>query len=222
MDAMVQMPDKFIQLSCVDPPYGIGYDTQAMSGANTQYGVALGKKKDYGKSNWDEVIPDKLYFSELFRVSKHQIIWGGNYFIDHLISTKSWCFWYKRTNGQFSDGELAWTSFDIPLRVFDFLWNGMMQGDMKNKEDRIHPTQKPVALYKWLLKNYAKPGDKIFDSHMGSQSSRIAAYQMGFDYFGTELDADYFRDGCKRFDAVIHKKDTQEYEAKPEGSGTLF
>jgi len=198
---MKSIPTGFFDIGLVDPPYGIGYDVAANAGSGTQYGVAAAKKAQYKATNWDSEIPSKEYFDELFRVSKNQIIWGGNYFSAYLTATKGWVFWYKRTNGEFADGELAWTSFEKPLRVFDFLWNGMLQGDMKNKEERLHPTQKPVALYKWLLENYAKAGDKIFDSHLGSQSSRIAAYDLGFDFYGCELDDDYYRDGCARFEA---------------------
>ncbi len=121
--------------------------------------------------------------------------------VEHLSASMGWIVWDKNTGPtSFSDCELAYSSFNRALRKFEFTWAGMLQEDMKQKEARIHPTQKPVALYKWLLKNYAKPGDKIFDSHMGSQSSRIAAYDMGHDYYGCELDKDYYDAGCKRFE----------------------
>lgn len=114
--------------------------------------------------------------------------------------------WDKDNSGNFADCELAWTSFDTAVRKFMFRWNGMLQENMKNKEFRIHPTQKPQKLYEWVLSNYAKDGDKILDTHMGSQSSRIAAYQMGFDYYGTEIDEQYFKDGCKRFELSIQQQ----------------
>src|SRR5690606_38885294 len=141
------------------------------------------------------------YFSELIRVSKNQIIWGANHFISRIpFDSPCWIFWDK-DNGSvsFADGELAWTSFDSAARKFRYRWSGMLQQDMKNKEVRVHPTQKPVALYKWLLKNYGNGGGKILDTHLGSGSSRIAAHDMGFDFWGYEIDADYFRDQEKRF-----------------------
>lgn len=199
IEYMKNVPDKHFELAIVDPPYGIGYDKNAHKVGGTRHGVACASKKQYKESNWDSSIPSKEYFQELFRISKNQIIWGGNYFTNYLLPTKSWVFWYKHTNGAFSDGELAWTSFDIPLRVFDFMWNGMLQGDMKHKEERFHPTQKPVALYKWLLTKYAKQGDKILDTHGGSMSIAIACHDYGFDLTLCELDKDYYDAGVKRY-----------------------
>ena len=150
----------------------------------------------------DQKPPDAEYFSELKRVSKHQIIWGGNYFLDHLGPTPCMIFWDKGREGiNFADGEFAWTSFKSPARRFFFKWNGMLQGDMKNKENRIHPPQKPVQLYAWILRNYAKPGDKILDTHLGSGSSRIAAYDAGLDFWGYEIDKIYFDMQEERFEA---------------------
>ena len=225
MEFMRTLPDKFFDLAVVDPPYGIGESENIRGG--TKYGRAAVNSKNCGKKNWDVSPPDMIYFIELKRVSKNQIIWGANHFISRMpIDSSCWIVWDKVTgNNGYADCELAHTSFSSAVRLFKFQWAGMLQGDMGNKERRIHPTQKPVALYKWLLTNYAKPGQKIFDSHMGSQSSRIAAYQMGFDYWGCELDPDYYRDGCKRFDAVIHKKDTTEYvpvEQTGVGQARLF
>ena len=206
MDGMKQFPDKFFDLAIVDPPYGIGCMSMnyTKSGAVRTHGYSATARRDYRKqSEWD-VKPGKNYFDELFRVSKNQIIWGGNYFIDFLEPSKSYIVWDKRCNNQmvndFSDCEFAWMSNGMGVaRVFRFEWNGMIQGDMKNKEDRFHPTQKPVKLYEFCLKHYARPGDRIFDPMMGSQSSRIAAYKMGFDFTGCELDEDYFKKGCERF-----------------------
>ena len=142
----------------------------------------------------DSHTPDAAYFKELERVAKSRIIWGGNYFLDYLGETECIIVWDKGRRGiQFADCEIAWTNIEQPSRIFEFLWNGMLQGDMKNKEDRIHPTQKPVALYKWLLSHYANKGDKILDTHVGSASSLIACYELGFDYVGFELDEDYYR-----------------------------
>ena len=141
--------------------------------------------------------PSKEWFNELFRVSENQIIWGYNHLSDLLPSCREFIFWYKHNPVvTFADGELAWTSFQKTAKCFDYPYFGTNGVD----ENKIHPTQKPVALYAWLLKNYAKPGDRIFDPMMGSQSSRIAAYKMGFDYVGCELlDKEYFDKGCERF-----------------------
>ena len=196
MDFMATCKDKQFSLSICDPPYGIDIIKSGQVG-----GGKCAKVSQYKKSNWDNNIPSAEYFNELKRVSVNQIIWGGNYMIEHLTNTPCFIVWDKNNTGNFADAELAWTSFDSPVRIFKFSWNGMIQQDMKNKEERIHPTQKPVQLYKWLLKNYAKPGDTIFDSHMGSQSSRIACWDGGFDYVGTELDPEYFEAGNKRFEA---------------------
>ncbi len=199
MVGMAKTTDKYYDLAICDPPYGIG-----LSGYSTSPKKIFGKTvKCIGSSftvkKWDKETPSAEYFSELLRVSKNQIIWGGNYFASKLPNSKGWIYWKKNTNGLFADGELAWTSFDIPLKEFNFTWNGLLQEDMKNKEKRIHPTQKPVALYKWLITNYAKQDDRILDTHLGSGSSRIAAYDLGFDFVGYELDKDYFDAGNKRF-----------------------
>ena len=148
----------------------------------------------------DSHIPDASYFAEVKRVSKNQIMWGGNYFLDNLGATPCLIVWDKRRRGlNFADCEIAWTSFKSPSRIFEFKWNGMLQEDMKEKEKRIHPTQKPVALYEWLLKNYAKEGDKILDTHVGSGSSRIACEKLGFDFVGYEIDEYYWQEQEKRF-----------------------
>jgi len=197
MEMMSRYPDKYFELAIVDPPYGIGADQKrGDTGRNGHI-----KQRDYHIGNWDKGIPTPEYFSEIKRVSKNQIIWGGNYFLDHLGNTSCFIVWDK-DNGEnlYADCELAWTSFNTSVRKFRFKWHGMLQENMKAKEHRIHPTQKPVALYDWLLKNYAKPGDKILDTHLGSGSSRIAAYKMGFDFWGCEIDADYFKASCERFE----------------------
>jgi site-specific DNA-methyltransferase (adenine-specific) len=192
---MAACKDKQFNLAIVDPPYGIDIAKSGQVG-----GKKCAKVSQYSKSKWDNSIPSAEYFNELFRISKNQIIWGGNYMIEYLYNTPCFIIWDKNNTGNFADAELAWTSFDSPVRIFKFTWNGMIQENMKDKETRIHPTQKPIQLYKWLLKNYAKPGDTIFDSHMGSQSSRIACYDGGFDFVGCELDKDYFDAGNKRFE----------------------
>lgn len=196
MNGLRSMPDKCMDLAICDPPYGIGED-----GRNNHTRSKLAKAKDYnGNCRYDNEPPPPEYFKELFRVSKNQIIWGGNYFIQHLRDTPCFIVWDKN-NGEndFADCELAWASFTTACRKFKHTWQGMLQENMSDKEERIHPNHKPIRLYKWLLQNYAQPGNKILDTHMGSQSSRIAAYQMGFDYYGWEIDKEYFEAGNKRF-----------------------
>jgi len=218
IEFMKDKPDNVFDFAIVDPPYGIGADNKN-SVKKLQSKKSASLSKNYGSQKWDNNIPTDEYFTELFRVSKNQIIWGANYYglIGGMI------YWHKNvTMPTYSDGEIAFCSLINSIRFFEYTWHGMIQQNMADKENRIHPTQKPVALYKWLLQNYAKPGDKIFDSQMGSQSSRIAAYQLGFDYWGCEIDKDYFRDGCKRFDAVIHKKDLTDYDSQKKEEGKLF
>lgn len=196
LEAMKEMDDNAFDLAIVDPPYGIKASNNAR--ANTQHGKALAVSKDYGFKEWDFERPSDEYFTELRRVSKNQIIWGGNYY--GLEGTSCYIVWDKKNgNNGYADCELAWSSFRSAVRMFAYQWHGMLQEDMANKERRIHPTQKPVALYKWLLQNYAKPGDKILDTHLGSGSSRIACYDLGFDFTGYELDADYFQAQEERF-----------------------
>ena len=200
LQAMKQMPDNAFELAIVDPPYGINvFSTKNMSRSY------LARSKDYKPfAGGDKVPPDENYFNELLRVSKNQIVWGANHFISAVpINSSCWIVWDKE-NGQndFADCELAWTSFKSAVRIIRYKWHGMLQGDMKNKEVRIHPTQKPVALYKWLLKNYAKQGDKILDTHVGSASSLIACHQMGFEYLGFEIDEEYYTKAVERLETV--------------------
>jgi site-specific DNA-methyltransferase (adenine-specific) len=208
MDAMKQFPDKYFDLAVVDPPYGIGVMAMnyVKSGAIRPHGHSAAKRRDYRKqSEWD-IKPGKEYFDELLRISKKQIIFGGNYFTEYLPATKSFIVWDKRVyeamTNDFADCEIAWMSEGMGVaRVFRYVWNGMLQGDMQNKEDRVHPTQKPVALYAWIFKNYAKQGDKILDTHLGSGSSRIAAFDANLDFWGYEIDKTYFDLQEKRFQA---------------------
>ena len=181
MDGMKEFPDKYFELAIVDPPYGIGINK---SGRLGHYG---------GHKEWDNETPNKEYFSELKRISQNQIIWGGNYFT--LDPTRGFIIWDKMQpeTVSFASCEYAWTSFDRSAKTF---YKSPMNADFK----RIHPTQKPVALYEWLLHNYAKQGDKILDTHVGSASSLIACYNLGFDYVGFELDKDYYDAASKRID----------------------
>ncbi|MFD0863889.1 DNA methyltransferase [Sungkyunkwania multivorans] len=203
MDCMVYMKDcrdKQFDLAIVDPPYGIGIHKMNFT-QNRKGGLA--KRGDYSSiSDWDKEIPKQAYWDELFRISKNQIIWGGNYF--SLPPMKGWVFWDKRTdakyNTDYADGELAWTSFNKPLRCFRWLWNGMLQQNMKNKQIRIHPTEKPKALYEWLLMNYAKKGDKIIDTHIGSGSIAMACWNMKYDLVGMDINPVYVKAAQKRLD----------------------
>ena len=205
---MRDMSGNYFELAIVDPPYGINHSQIAGKQSKTKYGKSAAAKGDYIIKDWDREIPQPKYFTEIQRVSKNQIIWGANYMAKHLPTSMGWIFWDKDNGANgFSDGELAYTSFNKGLRKVKITWNGMIQYDMKNKEDRIHPTQKPVALYKWLLQNYAKKGDKILDTHVGSGSIRIACHDMGYELHGCELDKDYFEAQEERF-----KKHTQQAE----------
>jgi len=196
MELMRETPDKFYDLAVVDQPYGIGE-----CGEKNHTRGKLGVAKNYKSfAGGDKSAPPMQYFAELRRVSKNQIIWGANHFIDRMpISSPCWIVWDK-VNGEsdFADCELAWTSYETAVRKFEFRWHGMLQADMKNKEERIHPTQKPVALYRWLIANYAKEGMKILDTHLGSMSIAIAAHYGGVHLTGCELDPDYFAAGIAR------------------------
>jgi site-specific DNA-methyltransferase (adenine-specific) len=202
MELMARYPDNYFDLAIVDPPYGIGED-----GAKNHSRGKATKATRYTPKKWDKETPSTEYFKELKRVSKNQVIWGANYMIDKIIDpSMGWVFWDKQMTGDFSDGELAYTSFNKALRKFTFAWNGMIQGDMKNKEQRIHPTQKPVKLYEWLLMNYAKDGDKILDTHLGSGSIAIACHNLGFELTACELDKDYYETSLKRFKQVTSQQ----------------
>ena len=191
MEAMKQMPDKAFDLAIVDPPYGIGFDGQKENRDTN--------RKFHEFKGWDSQIPSKEYFENLFRVTANSIIWGGNYMVENLRNSRCWLAWDKIQEFSGSDFELAWTSFDRPAKSFRKSRVESYCGISK-----IHPTQKPVALYKWILKNYAKPGDKILDTHLGSGSIAIACYDMGFDLTGYEIDKDYYDAAVNRLEN--HKK----------------
>jgi len=194
-EALKRFNDNHFDLAIVDPPYGINVAKTGKVGVNN-----AGKAKDYGAKEWDKQPPNDEYFSQLFRVSKNQIVWGANHFISKMpFDSSCWIVWDKDNSGNFADCELAWTSFDTAVRKFQWRWNGMLQQNMKDKEERIHPTQKPVALYEWILQNYAERGDLILDTHLGSGSSRIAADKGGFNFIGFEIDGDYYEKSKKRF-----------------------
>jgi len=197
MSYMKTCKDNEFDLAIVDPPYGIGE-----SGKTNASRGKLAIAQDYKSFHGDDLKPaDPEYFIELQRISKNQIIWGANHFMQNIgLGSSCWIVWDKLTGGSdFADCELAYTSFKTAVRKFSFQWSGMLQGDMKNKEKRIHPTQKPVKLYQWLLKNYAESGQRIIDTHLGSGSSAIAAHYFGCDFVGCELDTDYYNAAKERF-----------------------
>jgi site-specific DNA-methyltransferase (adenine-specific) len=211
MIGMSRYPDKYFELAIVDPPYGIGWDNEkpSMTISKNMDKKRLAswnnrKLKNYKNGEWDSKPPTKEYFDELFRVSQNQIIWGANHFTDILPQSSGWIFWDKLMDKGFSlsDGEMAWTSFNKGVKKLTVLWAGYKKGEPCN---RIHPTQKPVALYKWLLTNYAKAGDKILDTHGGSMSSVIACIDLGFDITCFELDTDYFNSAKKRIETHMNQ-----------------
>lgn len=208
MEYMKGCKDKSFDLAIVDVNYGIQQDGRQ----NHSRGL-LARSKDYRNNfKYDDESPDENYFAELFRVSKEQIVFGANHFISKIpLDSSCWVVWDKM-NGltDFADCELAWTSFKSSVRIFRFRWQGMLQGNMKSKQRRIHPNEKPIELYKWLLTKYAKAGDKILDTHLGSGSIAIACHDYGFDLTGTEIDVDYYNAMLKRFNN--HKSQTKLFE----------
>ena len=224
MDCMVGMrefPDKYFDPAIVDPPYGLNITgrhrnkvghasivdgARAFGGAKRNAGTKKAEDKIppgfYHPFN-DGTIPDRTYFDELRRVSKAQVIWGGNFFLDYLGATSCMIVWDKARRGlSQADCEIAWTSFKGQSRVFNFKWNGMLQEDMKHKEKRIHPTQKPVKLYEWILERFAKPGDIILDTHVGSASSLIACRNTEHQYVGFEIEKYYYDIACERMEQL--------------------
>lgn len=211
MHYMRTLEDKAFDLAIVDPPYGLGEagkrsgtrssktGAKKFWGTKNTRGTAI-KSTPFADKDWDNEPPSVEYFEELKRVSSNQIIWGANHFADRMnIASSAWIVWDKdNATSNFADCELAYSSFPSAVRLFKYRWSGMLQGDMKNKEKRIHPTQKPVKLYQWLLTKYAKPGDRILDTHLGSGSSAIAAHFYKVDFVGIELDKDYFEVASQR------------------------
>ena len=197
MQMMARYPDNYFELAIVDPPYGIGFGE--FNRTNKDSSGKRFKANKYKQSNWDDEIPNFEFFNELKRVAKNQIIWGGNYFpVLWENGCKGFIFWYKGNPvPNFSDGELAWTSFNKVAKQFDFRYYGGLEGNTSASK-KYHPTQKPVALYEWLLMNYAKEGDKILDTHLGSGSIAIACHNLGFDLTACELDKDYYDAAMKR------------------------
>lgn len=202
MELMARYEDKHFDLAIVDPPYGISED-----GLKNHSRGKAAKPTLYTAKSWDKEPSKFIYFEQLKRVSKNVIIWGANHFIENIpkANSSSWVVWDKQNgDNDFADCELAYTSFKSAVRKYSFRWAGMLQGNMKDKEKRIHPTQKPVKLYEWLLMNYAKEGDKILDTHLGSGSIAIACHNLGFDLTACEIDKEYYDAAVKRYE--WHKK----------------
>lgn len=211
MNVMKDYPNGYFDLAIVDPPYGISED-----GAKNHSRGLLAEPTKFTPKDWDKNSPDKSYFDELLRISKNQIIFGANHFISKIpYNSSCWIVWDKQ-NGttDFADCELAWTSFKTAVRKYEFMWNGMLQGDMKNKQKRIHPTQKPIQLYDWILRNYAKKDYKIVDTHLGSGSIAIACHNFGVkEFVGIEIDKEYFDSSKERFEKDTRK--TQDIKQTP-------
>ena len=186
LELMRKLPDEYFDLIITDPPYGLNINQKNASRGK------LAIAKDYGKCEWDKEIPSAEHFKEMLRVSKNQIIFGGNYFTDYLYPSSCWIVWDKDNgDNDFADCELGWVSFPKAVRKFKFRWNGMLQENMKWKDKRVHPTQKPKALGRWILQKFAIKGDLIFDPFAGSGSFLIACKELGFDFVGCEIDKDY-------------------------------
>lgn len=188
MEYMKNIPDKYYDLAIVDPPYGIGISSNPI-------------RQSHKRKQWDESIPQKKYFEELFRISKNQIVWGGNYFIEYLRNTQNFIIWDKKQPEQFSLAmcELGWTSFKSPAKIY--------RKSVLEERNKIHPTQKPVKLYEWILKNYAKSTDKILDTHFGSCSIGIACHNFGCSLDACELDEEYFDNAFKRVRTHVRQLD---------------
>ena len=199
---MKGLKDNEFDLNLSDPPYGINHSTIAGKKSGTQYGKAAAKKKQYDIKDWDKEKLDKIVFDEIIKTSKNQIIWGANHFISKIpIDSPCWIVWDKDNgDSDFADCELALTSFKSAVRKIKYTWNGMIQQNMKNKQERIHPTEKPIDLYRWILQNYTKPTDTILDCFGGSMSNAIACHMERRKLTIIELDIDYFKSALKRFD----------------------
>jgi site-specific DNA-methyltransferase (adenine-specific) len=198
MELMARYPDKYFDLAVVDPPYGIGAGS-----VNFQSGTRKKPSKFHKVIDWDNAIPTAEYWEQLFRVSKNQIVWGGNYMTEFLPPSRCWIFWDKGTgDNSYADGELAWCSFDKVVKKYSRFWSGANakeRGDI----DRVHPTQKPISLYDWIFNNYASEGQLILDTHLGSGSSRIAARKNKLNFTACEIDKEYFDKQEQRYQTFI-------------------
>lgn len=194
INILKQLPDKCVDLILTDPPYGINESSK-----NHKSRSKLAKAKDYGRKNWDNKIPEKIYFDEMMRVSKRAIIFGGNYFVEYLKNSSCWIVWNKNNgNNDFADCELAWTNFTTAVRKYDWTWNGMLQQNMKNKDIRIHPTQKPRGLLEKILLDYSKENDLILDCFSGSGTTAVACYNTNRRFICIEKDKEYYEKSLER------------------------
>ena len=196
LDILKQLPDKCIDLVLTDPPYGIG-ESKGKNKSRSK----LAPTKDYGNKDWDNATPSGDVFAEIIRVSKHAIIFGGNYFVEHLANSPCWIVWDKH-NGEndFADCELAWTNFKTAVRKYDWVWAGMLQQDMKNKEIRIHPTQKPVGLFMKILQDYSNENDLVLDCFSGSGTTAVACHNLHRRFICIERDKEYCEASIKRLE----------------------
>ncbi len=211
LEFMKTIPDNHFDLVLTDPPYGIGASkflnrkNYSADGEEYRRGSSLASKKKYDIKEWDNQTPSKKVFDEMFRISKNQIIFGGNYFIDKLSNSQCWIVWDKQNGtNSYADCELAWTNFPTAVRKYDFMWNGFIQQDMVNKEERHHPTQKPIELFKMILRDYGIRLDKktVFDPFIGSGTTAIACKSLGLEWCGCELEEDYIKIANKRLEKV--------------------
>jgi site-specific DNA-methyltransferase (adenine-specific) len=194
LELMKELPDKCIDLVLTDPPYGINVSRKNFSHSN------FAKCNDYAVKEWDKIIPTKEVFNEIFRVSKNQIIFGGNYFVEYLSNSSCWLVWDKNNTGGFADCELAWTNFTSAVRKYKWTWNGMLQENMKFKEKRLHPTQKPVGLFEMILRDYSKENDLILDCFSGSGTTAVACHNLKRRFICIEKDYDYWKASVERLE----------------------
>jgi len=206
LEIMKQIPDHSIDLILTDPPYGL----DIVGNDKTLGGDGACKPSNFGRCEWDVQKPTKETFKEMFRFSKNQIIFGANHFSNYLPPKTGWVVWDKRKQSKmsndFSDGELIWTSFDRPLRIFRYLWSGMLQENMKHKEKRYHPTQKPLRLMEYLIENFSKEGDLVFDPFLGSGTTAVACKVLGRNFIGIEINSDYCKIAEKRLAQIPDKR----------------
>lgn len=195
LDILRKLPDKCVDLVLTDPPYGINVSATGKWGGDN-----LAVATDYCKKDWDNMIPSKCVFDELLRVSKHAIIFGGNYFVEYLSNSPCWIVWNKLNSGNFADCELAWTNFKSAVRKYDVLWNGMIKTPSERHEIRIHPTQKPVTLFKKILVDYSKENDIVLDCFSGSGTTAVACHNLHRRFICIERDKEYYRASCERLE----------------------
>jgi len=198
LEIMKSIPDKSIDLVLTDPPYGINVCKNGTVG-----GGNLAKVKDYGKCEWDSKIPSRDYFKEMIRISHNQIIFGGNYFLEYLTNTPCFIVWDKNNTGNFADCELAWTSFKTATRQIKYTWNGFIQGNMKEKDYRQHPTQKPLSVMRWILEKYSENNQTILDPFMGSGTTGVACKELGRNFIGIEISEKYFKIAERRINNTM-------------------